>query len=106
MSEVHGNLFAKAGDTTQISATNTTGTLDMTNPRYEGGGSVLISNSGPKVAFFRFGASGVTTTIAQGTPILSAEQKVFSMPPRATHVAVICESGETAEIYFTPGRGL
>ncbi len=105
MSNVHGNLFAQMGNTVQVSASSTAALADITDHPLPGGGSVMVANLGPNTAFFKFGDSSTVATIATGCPIMSGTQRVFSIGPRSTHASVICKATETADLYFTPGRG-
>lgn len=67
---------------------------------------VRICNLGTAPVFIRFGGSTITSTLAAGMPIPAAPYvEVITLPPDATHVAVIA-AGATGDIEFTLGAGI
>jgi hypothetical protein len=96
-----------AGNTVALAATASTGsvalpTLDPAYPEIE------ITNDGPSEVFVVLGGSAVTATVptstAGGYPILAGQSKIVRRNG-ATHIAAICNSGETAAVYATAGQG-
>jgi len=72
------------------------------------GNSVVVSApSANAIAFIAFGSSTTTvvipTTAQNGYPILPGTKEVLTVPPGATHVAVIGTVAST--LYFTGGDG-
>ncbi len=61
------------------------------------------ANSGP--VFFAVGKSGVTATVATGTPVLPGTTEKFSLPGDATYISAILGTG-TGTLYLTLGDGV
>lgn len=100
--------------TSYLAVTSTTGSLQMrVTSAHER--DVLIFNAGEKIAFVDLGDS--TVVAVEPTAGVPGSQPV---PPGAyfstrriderggvrTHLAAICKSGETTDLYITSGRGL
>lgn len=66
---------------------------------------VRVQNKGPNEVFIQFGGnSGVTATTSH-MPVAAGATETFGKAAY-THVAAICNAGETATVRFTSGEGL
>lgn len=97
------NTFSPALLTATISVTATSGDVALPTTAFAGAETVLVTNNGPDIAFFRFGV-GAQTALVTDTPILPYTALVVKRDV-ATHVAAICNTTETATLYFTAGTG-
>jgi len=76
-----------------------------------GGDRVVITSKGTNTAFIALGTSTVTAAVPTGTaavdcyPILANSQQTITLPLGVTHIAAICNTAETATLYFTKGTG-
>lgn len=73
-----------------------------------GGDQCMVSSlAGNAIAFIAFGISTVAvvvpTTQTNGIPILPGTQRVFTIPPGATHIATIGTAANT--LYVSTGDG-
>jgi hypothetical protein len=66
--------------------------------------TMRVCNFGPNKAFLRYG-SGAQIALTTDMPVPVGNTEIFTLPPVATTVAVICASGETAAVYVTAGEG-
>lgn len=66
--------------------------------------TVKVYNFGPNKAFIRYG-NGAQTALTTDMPIAPGNTEIFTLPPQVTTVAAICDTGETATVYATPGEG-
>lgn len=90
------------GDSTSLDATDTTGSVALPT---SGGMQVLIfAPAANDVAFIAFGGSTVVATTAD-IAVPPGFNRIFTIPPGVTHVAAICDSTETASLFFTCGDG-
>jgi hypothetical protein len=67
------------------------------------GNQVLIYSAGSAASFIKFGTSTVTAAVTD-IAIPSGFNRIFTIPPGATHVAAIT-GASTATLYFTRGDG-
>lgn len=91
-----------AAGTITISATQTNAQTALKAP---GRSQVMIYNAGTKTVFVEFGTGSTVAAVATGTPIPVGAVLVLSIDPAATHIATICNTGETATVYVTVGKG-
>lgn len=91
------------GETVSISATDTSGstTISMNH-----GGSLVVTNSGSSLCYISFGQGSAPTATTSDYPVLATSQQTITVPEDVTHVAAICESGDTTTVKFSPGEGL
>lgn len=90
--------------TQTISATqaNTPVTLTAVGANLD---QIRIVNAGPNTVFWRFGSGAAQTADpATDTPVLSGGTEVFSTGTNE-RLAFICNPGQTATVYVTPGLG-
>lgn len=95
------NSFMGSADTETVSATTSSVGFTL---GYESN-DVLITVDSDVIAFFVFGTSAPTATIATATHHMGKGTAVFSKPRGHTYGAVILASG-TANVYVTPGNGV
>lgn len=95
--------------TAKIAATQTASTATLIGTV---GTNVVIYNAGPNLAFVKIGASTVVATVptTAGTggmpvPIGFYGVTVARSPSSDTTVSAICNTGETAAVYFSVGSG-
>lgn len=67
------------------------------------GNQVLIFSAGSATSFIKFGTSTVEAAVTD-IAIPSGFNRIFTIPPGATHVAAIT-GASTATLYFTRGDG-
>lgn len=95
------NPFTPGGSST-LSATDTSSSVALDT---HGGMQVLIfSPAASDTVFIKFGDSTVEATTAD-IAIGAGFNRVFTIPPGATHVAGICAATETATLHITRGDG-
>ena len=77
------------------------------------GTTVRVYNEGPGTAFVNFGASNVTATIGAdkatgtGIPVAAGRETGFRLKTASvTHIAAICDTGDTAQLFITMGDGI
>jgi hypothetical protein len=93
--------FRQFGGNEAISASTTTARAALDRAKDQ---TAVVSNSiSGSVAFVRFGDDAVEATAAD-FPVLPGQQRVLDIPARATHVAVILNTG-TGTVYVTIGDG-
>lgn len=93
------NPFTPGGSAT-LAVTSTTGRTALASTQ---GNQVLIYSAGTAPAFIKFGDATVEAVVTD-IAIPSGFNRIFTIPPGATHVAGITASS-TATIYFTRGDG-
>lgn len=98
------DIFTPTGSTVSISATQTTGSVSLTDPVAGNSPNVRIWNSGASTAFIRWGV-GAQTAVTTDLPLGSGQVENF-FKGQADTFAAICASGQTATVYFTPGTGI
>ena len=97
------NAFTPSiGETVSISATasNANASITMGN-----NSALMVTNTGTALCYTRWDDSAPTATTSD-VPIPAGASIVFSVPDGVTHVAAICDSGESTTIKFTPGEGV
>jgi hypothetical protein len=93
--------FAPSGaDTVQLSATAASSRVAVDSLS----SVVRVLNAGPNTAYLQFGDGSVSSTTAK-MPIPVGSTELFTKGS-ATNVAAICDTGNTAVLYFTPGEGI
>lgn len=93
--------FAPNGaDTVQLSASAASASV----PVDPFSNVVRVLNTGPNLAYIRFGAAGVASTTAR-LPLPVGAAELFTKG-NAAYVAAICDSGNTATLFFTAGEGI
>jgi hypothetical protein len=93
--------FAPSGaDTVQLAATAASASVSL-DPNSS---VVRVFNAGPNIAYLQFGGTGVTSTTAK-MPIAAGNTELFTKGVQAK-VAAICDTGNTATLFFTAGEGL
>lgn len=92
------NPFTPGGSAT-LAVTSTTGRIALA----ASGNQVLIYSAGTAPAFIKFGTATVEAAVTD-IAIPSGFNRIFTIPPGATHVAGITASS-TATLYFTRGDG-
>ena len=92
--------FAGCADTETVDASTTTAAFTL---GFESN-DVLVSVDSDVLAFFVFGSSAQTATIAGATHHCGKGTSTFSKPRGHKYGAVILASG-TAKVYLTPGNG-
>lgn len=97
------NIFSPIGNTVNVAATTSTGSVALTSAGTIGDATVRVYNAGTVEAFVNFGASGVTAVATTSIPIAPGGTFAFSKGGN-THAAAITASG-SATVYFTTGRG-
>jgi len=106
-------LFAPAGLTTRLDVDATTDSVALpgaVNPPT--GATVRVFNNGSNECFVAFGSSIVTATLGAdkatqtGIPLAAGRETGFRLTSAVTHIAAICNSGETTTIYVTMGDGI
>lgn len=77
------------------------------------GTTVRVYNEGPNTAFVNFGISDVTATIGAdkatgtGLPCAAGRETGFRLKTATvTHLAAICDTGDTAQLFITMGDGI
>lgn len=96
--------FSPQGGTGQkISATQTHARAAIGHAT--GQKQIALSNAGANTAFIKFGGDDVTAAVDEDMAILSGEVRIVSITSGATHIGVICDTGETATIFVMPGTG-
>jgi len=77
------------------------------------GTTIRVYNEGPGTAFVNFGGSDVTATIGAdkatgtGIPVAAGRETGFRLKNAlATHMAAICDTGDTAQLFVTMGDGI
>ena len=93
--------FAPSGvDTVQLAATAASASVSL-DPNAS---VVRVVNTGPNIAYLQFGGTGVAATTAK-MPIVVGAVELFTkgMQPK---VAAICDTGNTATLFFTTGEGI
>lgn len=95
------NSFAGRADTETINATSSSVAFTLGHES----DNVLITVDSDVVAFFTFGTSAQTATIAAATHHMGKGTATFSKPKSHKYGAVILASG-TANVYVTPGDGV
>ena len=98
------SLFTPIGDTKNISAGTTTGSVALTGFTSVAGGSVRVHNAGSVTAFVRFGNSAITAVLTTAIPIPAGAVEAFELGAGCTHMAAITASS-TATVYVTSGQG-
>lgn len=95
--------FAPALLTAPLSVTSTSATviLPASTNAYAGAETILVTNNGPNIAFFRLGV-GSQTALVTDTPILPYTA-LFIDRGFATYAGAICNATQTATLYFTTG---
>lgn len=96
--------FTPISDTVNIAATATTGSVALGHVSNIDA-NIMVCNLGTSEVFIKFGTSSVTATLAAAIPVPVNAVLYFSIGPKVTHVAAICNATETASVYFTPGHG-
>lgn len=97
-----------ASGTKRLAATSTSARIALAKSEEP---EVEISNEGLSTVYIEFGGATVVAVApvaagaAGGYPILAGQSKIVRNLRAATYVAAICDSGETAEVYFTSGEG-
>lgn len=70
------------------------------------GTSVLVTNTGPYVAYVGFNSSeSFTVTSLNGLPILPNSAIMLERGPSDSYVGAVCNTSETAIVRFNPGYG-
>lgn len=93
--------FAPSGaDTVQLSATASTSSVSVE----QFSSVVRVLNAGPNMAYLAFGVAGQTANTAK-MPIPVGAAELFTKGI-ATTAAAICDAGNTAVLFFTPGEGI
>ena len=101
-----GNTIAMS-----ISTSSESDPVSKTTEGIANGSRVRIFNAGPNTVFVNFGESGVTAAIpvedtgATGIPIPSGMVEIYEVGA-LTHIAAICDTGESATIFMTSGDGI
>lgn len=96
--------FSPSSVTATISATSTSATTTLANSSaFTGAETVLVTNAGPDIAFFRLGV-GSQTAVVTDVPILPFTALIVTRHS-ATYAGAVCNATETATLYFTPGVG-
>jgi len=95
--------FAPSLLTATLATTSTTGTvaLPATDSKFTGSETILVTNNGPNIAFFRLGV-GSQTALVTDTPILPYTALLIDRG-FATYAGAICNATQTATLYFTNG---
>ena len=92
--------------TVSLSVTATTGTATLASLGDLQNGNVMIYNKGPNDCFITAGASATTSATISGSMVIpSGFYGTFGYPGATTHIAGICNSGESTTIYFCRGYG-
>lgn len=93
--------FAPSGaNTVQLAATAASASVAI--DQYSS--VVRVLNTGPNMAYINFGVAGTTSTTAK-LPLPVGAVELFTKGI-ATTAAAICDAGNTALIFFTPGEGI
>lgn len=93
------NPFTPGGSST-LAATTSSAAVALAASQ---GAQVLIYSAGTATTFIKFGDSTVTAAVTD-IAIPSGFNRIFTIPPGATHVAGIT-GASTATVYFTRGDG-
>lgn len=102
--------------TALIAATQATGSATLITPTSTQFGSVgsnvMVYNAGPNAAFVKFGPAGTVATVptTAGTGSTPVPVGFFGLvlardATTDTTASAICNTGETATVYFTVGNG-
>lgn len=65
---------------------------------------VRVLNTGPNLAYIRFGQAGDAATLSR-LPLPVGAAELFTKGA-APYVAAICDAGNTATLFFTAGEGI
>lgn len=65
---------------------------------------LIYSPAANDLLFIKFGSSTVVAAVTD-IAIPPGFNRIFTIPPEATHVAAIAGSGDTGTLYFTRGDG-
>jgi hypothetical protein len=66
--------------------------------------TVKVYNFGPNKAFIRYGI-GAQTALTTDMPVAPGNTELFTLPAQIATIAAVCDTGETATVYCTPGEG-
>lgn len=89
------------GSTISVSATSASANAALNTSTAP---NVVVSNSGSKLAYVKFGDAAVAATTAD-FPVLAGTQAIFSVPNLNTHVAAITVGSDTTTILASKGFG-
>lgn len=65
----------------------------------------MITNAGPNTVFHTVTTGNGTAAVATSTPVLAGAIMIFSTAVGADTINTICNTGQTATVYVTPGEG-
>lgn len=91
------------GLTKNISVTSTSASVTLTISTHQ---TVLVTNTGTKTAFVKFGTGTVTAIASADVPIIAGTAQTFTVPIGSNVVAAITAGTDTTTIYVTPGQGI
>lgn len=93
--------FAPSGlDTVQLAATASTGSVAIDR----NSNVVRVLNAGPNLAYICFGNGSISATTAK-IPLPVGAAELFTKGAQ-DHAAAICDTGNTATLFFTAGEGI
>jgi len=94
--------------TAKIAATSTTSSATLPIV----GNNVIVYNAGTNLVYVKFGGSSITATVPTtagtgSTPIPPGFYGaiISRSPDIETHVAAICDAGNSTNVYFSCGNG-
>lgn len=97
-----------AAGTKRLAATSTSARIALAKSDEP---EIEITNDGPDPVYVEVGTSSVTATapVAAGAagsyPILAGQSKVIRNIRKGTYIAAICDTGDTADVFFSSGEG-
>lgn len=88
------------GGNSLLSVTSTSGNVALPKP---GAPVTSLLNIGPNVLFWKAGVGSSITANATQDTALGANEQMFVSLGNTDHLAAICPSGDTANLYITQG---
>lgn len=93
------------GDTFNVSATETSVATAIGAAMGPDSSLMIYNSSLSSIAFVALGDSTVTASASTSVPVPPGFQFPVFVGSEFTHVAVVCDTDETAIVYFSPGIG-
>lgn len=108
------SLFRPMGNTQKMAVVASNGTLELLDTYDVSDRTIRIFNDSDNLVFVAFGGSDVVAAVpssgggANGIPLAANRETGFDLPgdTSVSHMAAICETGETAVLYVSIGAGI
>lgn len=107
------SLFRPMGNTQKMAVVASTNAIELLDTYDAASRTIRIFNDSDNLVFVAFGGSDVVAAVpssgsgANGVPLAANRETGFELPgdSSASHMAAICEAGQTAVLYVTIGAG-